>query len=186
MQDERIVELYFQRSEEAVKETEKKYGRYCHRIAFNILHSDADSEECVNDTYLRAWNGIPPANPTRLAAFLGKITRRLALNRYEKFSAQKRGGNNVTAALDELSECIPDASASKDITQELVITEALNKFLESLPEQSRIIFIRRYWYLSPIKDIAHDYSMGESKVKMILLRSRNELKKLLEEEGIII
>lgn len=186
MQDERIIRLYFQRSEDAVKETEKKYGRYCHRIAFNILHSDTDSEECVNDTYLRAWNSIPPTRPAKLSAFLGRITRHLALNRYEKSAAKKRGGGNVAAVLDELSECIPDASASQDITQEFIITETLNRFLADLPEQSRIVFVRRYWYLSPIKEIAHDYAMGESKVKMILLRTRNELKQLLEEEGIIV
>ncbi len=183
MQDEHIIGLYFSRDEKAIKETDKKYGRYCHTIAYNVLHDDGESEECVNDTYYRAWNNIPPTRPTKLSSYLGRITRHLALNRYEKMSAKKRGGGAVSAVLDELAECIPD-STSEDVTNELVITQTLNCFLGSLPEQNRKIFARRYWYMSTIKEIADEYKMGESKVKMILLRSRNELKKLLEEEGI--
>lgn len=183
MQDEHIIGLYFSRDEKAIKETDKKYGRYCHTIAYGILHDDGESEECVNDTYYKAWSNIPPTRPTKLSAYLGRITRHLALNRYEKMSAKKRGGSAVASVLDELAECIPD-STSPDITNELVITQTLNAFLAQLPEQSRKIFVRRYWYMSTIKEIADEYCIGESKVKMILLRSRNELKKLLEEEGI--
>lgn len=186
MLDEQIVGLYFERNEDAIKETDKKYGKYCHVIAYNILNDDGESDECVNDTYYKAWCNIPPTRPTKLSSYLGKITRRLALNRYEKLSAQKRGGKNIAAALDELLECIPDPTSTGDITQEFIITQALNRFLETMPEQNRKIFVRRYWYMSPIKEIAVEYRLGESKVKMILLRSRSELKKLLEEEGIII
>lgn len=183
MQDEHIIGLYFERDENAIKETEKKYGRYCHTIAYGILHDDGETEECVNDTYYRAWSSIPPTRPTKLSAYLGRITRHLALNRYQKMSAKKRGGSAVAAVLDELTECIPYSTAA-DITQEFVITQTLNSFLAELPEQNRKIFVRRYWYMSTVKEIADEYGMGESKVKMILLRSRNELKKLLEEEGI--
>lgn len=186
MLDEHIVELYFERNENAIRETDIKYGKYCRAIANNILQDDGESEECLNDTYYKAWHSIPPARPSKLPAYLGKITRRLALNRYEKMSAQKRGGGNTAAVLDELAECVPDRTSSGDITQELIITQTLNRFLEALSDQNRKIFVRRYWYMSSIKEIADEYRIGESKVKMILHRSREKLKMLLEEEGIII
>ena len=182
MQDEQIVALYLVRDENAIRETERKYGGYCMSIARNVLHSLHDSQECVNDTYMRTWNSIPPHKPVSLRAFIGRITRRLALNMCEKASAQKRGKGTVQLILDELGECIPDTSG--DVTQGFVITDALNSFLASLPEQNRNIFVRRYWYMSTVKDIAADYGMSESKVKMRLLRMRNELKAHLEKEGI--
>ncbi|MBQ5825648.1 MAG: RNA polymerase sigma factor [Clostridia bacterium] len=182
MQDEQIIALYFERDETAIKETEHKYGGYCMSIAQNILHNVHDSQECVNDTYMRMWKSIPPYKPECLRAFIGKITRRLALNMYEKASAQKRGKGTVQLVLDELDECIPDNNG--DFTQGFAITDALNSFLASLSEQNRNIFVRRYWYMSTIKDIASDYSISESKVKMRLMRMRNELRVQLEEEGI--
>ena len=186
MHDEEIVALYLERNEIAIKETERKYGGYCMTIAHNILGSFQDSQECVNDTYMRVWGSIPPNRPTSLRAFAGKITRFLALNMYEKLSAKKRGNGTVALVLDELSECIPDTDANTDITQEFIIPDAVNAFLESLPEQNRNIFVRRYWYMSSVKDIAAEYGLGESKVKMCLMRMRNELKGQLEKEGIII
>lgn len=185
MQDNEIVSLYLERNEKAIEETECKYGAYCMSIARNILHTLQDSQECVNDTYLRAWNSIPPHIPDSLRAFVGKITRRLAINMYEKSSAKKRGKDTVRLVLDELSECIPDGKDG-DITQGFVITETVNSFLAGLPEQNRNIFVRRYWYMSSVKEIASEYGIGESKVKMRLMRMRNELKNRLEEEGIII
>lgn len=184
MQDEQIIALYFGRNENAIKETEHKYGGYCMNIAQNILHSLHDSQECVNDTYMRTWNSIPPHKPDSLRAFIGRITRHLALNMYEKATAQKRGKGTVQLVLDELSECIPDTVG--DAVQGFVITDALNIFLASLPEENRRIFVRRYWYMSAVKDIAADYRMSESKVKMRLMRMRNELKIQLEKEGIVI
>ena len=170
MDDKQILDLYWERSEAAISETSKKYGKYCRYIAFNILHNDEDSEECVNDTYLRAWNSIPPNRPSVLKTFLGKITRNLSLDRYELLNAKKRNGGQMPLIFDEIQECIP--------------SDILNHFLSSLSLEQRKIFMRRYWYLSPIKEIATEYDMSESKIKMSLFRSRNELKKLLEKEGI--
>lgn len=184
MQDEKIVLMYLERNENAIKETERKYGCYCMKIAQNILYSLQDSQECVNDTYLRTWDSIPPHRPANLRAFVGRITRRLALNMYEKSSAKKRGKGTVQLVLEELSECIPDTSG--DITQSFVITDAVNAFLKNLPDENRNIFVLRYWYMNSVKDIADRYGIGESKVKMKLMRMRNELKFQLEKEGIII
>lgn len=182
MDDCRIVELYWSRDEAAIAETEKKYGRYCHAVAYRILLDRQDAEECVNDTYIRAWNAIPPHRPERLSVFLGKITRRLALNRYDKAHTQKRGGE-VALALDELSEILADQREGS-VVDELAMREAVNGFLHSLPEQSRRIFLRRYWHMMPIKEIAKEYGLGISNVKVILMRTRNAFKDYLKGEGI--
>ncbi len=184
MEDHEIVDLYWARSEDAIGETEAKYGRYCYYIAFNILHDNEDSEECVNDTYLKAWNAMPDRRPNRLSAFLGKITRNLALNRWESYHAEKRGSGQVPLALEELHECIPSAHSGEGLADELALADVLDRFLASLPKEKRRIFMRRYWYLSPIAEIAADHSMSESKVKMSLLRARNALRRVLAEEGI--
>jgi len=184
MEDNQIVNLYWARSETAISETADKYGRYCRCIAYNILHNGEDSEECVNDTYLNAWNAMPDRRPNRLSAFLGKITRNLALKRWEWYNAEKRGFGQVPLALDELQECIPSASSEDQIVDDFVLEEIFNRFLDSLPKEKRKIFMRRYWYLSPVAEIAKDYSISESKVKMSLLRSRKALKQVLEKEGI--
>ncbi len=184
MEDKKIVDLYWLRSESAIQETKTKYGNYCHTIAYNILYSYEDSEECVNDTYLRAWNSMPQHRPSVLKTFLGKITRNLALNKYKALCAGKRNYGQVPLALDELQDCIPGGDNTANTVDDLALAEIFNRFLASLPEERRKIFMRRYWYLSSIKEIANEYSMGESKVKMSLMRSRNELKTLLEKEGI--
>lgn len=184
MEDNQIVELYWARSENAISETADKYGRYCFSIARNILHSSEDSEECVNDTYLNAWNAMPDQRPDKLAAFLGRITRNLSLNRWEKYTAQKRGAGQVPLVLDELQECIPAKERTDRIVDDLVLADILNRFLASLTAEKRKIFMRRYWYLSPVTEIASDFAISESKVKMSLLRSRNELKRFLEKEGV--
>lgn len=184
MEDRQIVDLYWERSERAISETAKKYGRYCHYIAFNILHDPEDSEECVNDTYMRAWDSIPPHRPNGLKTFLGKIARNLALNRYKNLTAEKRNFGKVPLAIDELHECIPDADNVDHIVDDMMLVDIFNRFLASQSLDQRRIFMRRYWYFSSIKEISADYGMSESKVKMSLLRSRNELKKLLEKEGV--
>ena len=184
MDDIQIVDLYWQRSETAISETSNKYGKYCHYIAFNILNNNEDSEECVNDTYMQAWNSMPPHRPSVLKTFLGKITRNLALDKYKYLTAKKRNTGQMPLIFDELKECLPNLDNTENIIDDIVLTEILNRFLSSLSVEKRKIFMRRYWYLSSIKEIAADYKMNESKIKMSLLRSRNELKKLLEKEGI--
>lgn len=183
MDDNKIVDLFWARSENAVAEAEKKYARYCHSISFAILRSDEDAEECVNDTFERAWRAIPPARPQNLSAFLGKITRNLSLDRYEKYNAEKRGAGQIPLVLDELAECLPDTDSGENFADELAFKDLLNNFLRSLPAEKRKIFVRRYWYLSSIKEIAADFNLGESKVKMTLLRTRSELKEFLKKEG---
>lgn len=183
MEDQKIVDLYWERSEAAISETQKKYGRYCHYIAYQILYSDRDAEECVNDTYIKAWNAMPPHRPQRLSAFLGKITRNTALDRYESARAKKRTGE-VALILDEMEQCIPDANTSGSMADELALREAINGFLRSLPPQTRMIFVRRYWYMSPVKEIAREFNMTVSNVKVTLLRTRNRFKEYLEQEGI--
>lgn len=184
MEDSQIVDLFWARSEDAVSETANKYGKYCYYIAYSILNNHEDSEECVNDTYLNAWGAIPPHHPNRLSTFLGKITRNLSLNKWNQYNTEKRGAGQTILALEELHECIPPFSNEDQIVDDLVLVDVLNRFLATLPKEKRKIFMRRYWYLSPIKEIAADYSISEGKVKMSLLRMRNELRQILEEEGI--
>ena len=186
MDDKQILELYNERSETAISETADKYGKYCYYIAYNILYNTQDSEECVNDTYLKAWQTIPPQYPSKLSTYLGKITRNLALNRYKYYNRQKRGEGQTELVLDELLDCVPAAESTEQEVEEKILVEVLNRFLDDLPEEKMKIFMRRYWYMSPIKEIADDFAMGESKVKMILSRSRNKLKQILEKEGIIL
>ena len=183
MEDKRIIELYWQRSEEAISQTASKYGAYCRSIAWNILCNSEDSEECVNDTYLRAWDTIPPQRPRGLQTFLGKITRNLSLDRWRRNHAQKRD-SGVFLALEELEECVPGCDGN--MSEDIAVRDALNGFLDSLKPAHRKIFLRRYWYLSPVKEIAQDYGISESKVKMILLRTREKLKAHLESEGIVL
>jgi RNA polymerase sigma-70 factor (ECF subfamily) len=185
MDDQQIVDLYWKRDESAIDQTQKKYGKYCHHIAYSILYSHEDAEECVNDTYLRAWGAIPPAKPGRLSTFLGKITRNLSLDRYEKNTAQKRSGP-VELVLDELSECIPDADSALDPIDMIALGDAINAFLGGLPQKTRQIFLRRYWYMSPVKEIARDMGMSEGTVKVSLMRTRESFKAYLEKEGIVL
>ena len=184
MDDRNLIELYNQRNEAAISETQIKYGRYCFSIAYAILQSNEESEECVNDTYLKVWNSIPPHAPTRFSAFIGKIARNTAIDRYMQKRAQKRNAG-VELALDELSECLPSYSEG-NMTEELALKHAIDSFLESLPKRTRIIFMRRYWYMSSIKEIADGLSISESNVKVILMRTRERFREHLENEGIVI
>ena len=184
MEDQQIIDLYWQRSEEAIVQTDRKYGRYCRSIAYNILQNDCDSDECVNDTYMKAWSIIPPRQPSLLSALLGKITRNLALDRHKYNRAEKRGGGQVALALEELAECVPGGTDAEIILENKAIAEILNRFLQSLPQRTREIFMLRYWYLCSNKKIAESMAISESNVKMTLLRARQQLKTLLEKEGV--
>lgn len=183
MNDNQIIELYWNRNENAISETEKEYGKYLGSIAYNILQNNEDSKECVNDTYLKTWNSIPTQRPNIFRLFLGKITRNLALNKYESMKAQKRNGG-MELVLEELEECIPDKTSVDEETEYEEIVRNLNGFLEILDMQKRKIFLDRYWYLSSIKDIALKNSMTENNVKVTLHRLRNELKDYLTERGV--
>ena len=182
MEDKQIVDLYWARSESAITETEKKYGRYCHYIAYRILENDEDAKEVVNDTYLKTWNTVPPNRPDPLKPYVGMISRQLSLDRYEEYHAQKRGGQ-VMLVLDELAECIPDSNSGADIGESIALSDALTRFLRDLPQRTRSIFVRRYFYMSSVREIAKDFSMKESNVTMHLLRTRKKLEHFLKKEG---
>ena len=186
MDDRQIIALYNERSEAALSETATKYGKYCRTIAYNILYNEEDSEECVNDTWLRAWEAIPPQYPSKLSAFLGKITRNLALDRYRHNNAQLRGAGQVPLALEELMSCIPVHDDPALVLDQQFTAELINSFLAALPSESRRVFIRRYWYFSTVREIAFDFHMTQSKVKTLLYRTRQQLKAFLEQKGVYI
>ena len=181
MDDKRIIELFWERSEQAIAETDKKYGKYILHIARNILENDEDACEVQNDTYMRVWDTIPPNRPDILRAYVGTISRNLSLDRYRQKYSQKRGV--VSVAIDELGECISDTSAS-DETESARICDALNRFVAQLPARTRKIFVLRYWYMFSIEQIACEHSMKNNTVTTILFRTRKELKKFLEKEEI--
>lgn len=180
MDDQKIVALYWERSERAIRETQKKYEKYCYYIAYRILYIHEDAEECVNDTYLRAWNAMPPQKPGKLQAFLGKITRNIALNRYEYDRAEKRA-DTVRDIGEEFWECVPSEDVS--LEEEYVLRELINGFLRSLSQEQRIVFMQRYWYLCSIKEIAEQRGMSENHVKVTLHRLRERFRAYWEEEG---
>lgn len=184
MEDKEIVSLYLKRSESAVKETADKYGAYCYKIAFNILQNDSDAEETVNDTYLGVWNSIPPHIPGCFRAYIGGIARNLSLKKYRFLNTQKHGEGQVPLALQELSECIPSAKTIEEETDNKELVHILNKFLFELKTLDRRIFVKRYWYLSSVNEIAEDFGFSVSKVKSNLHRTRNRLHKYLEKEGV--
>lgn len=186
MNDTQIIDLYWTRSERAIEESDGKYGHYCHTIAYNILSNDEDSEECVSDTWLRAWNAMPPQRPSRLKAFFGKITRNLSLDCFDRRHAEKRGAGQTEAALEELQDCLPARGGEEQVIERMVLTETLNRFLKELKPEARNIFLRRYWYMSSVGEIARDFHISESKVKMTLHRTRGKLKDILEKEGALL
>ncbi|MDR0197783.1 MAG: sigma-70 family RNA polymerase sigma factor [Oscillospiraceae bacterium] len=179
MDDSEIIELFRRRSEDALTECGNRFGTYCRTIANNILGNVSDADECVNETWFKAWNAIPPAKPERLKAFLGKITRNIALDRYESARAKKRGGGMVEIALEELAD-IPAPESDEG-----EITAVINAFLRSEPAENADIFVKRYWYLRSVKAIAAEYGYNENKVTSLLLRMRGRLKQKLESEGLM-
>lgn len=184
MKDTDIVDLYLMRNEQAIAETSQKYDKYCYAIAYNILHDNEDAKECVNDTYLGAWNSIPPHRPEHLPAFLGKITRNLSLKKWRGMTADKRGGGEQTLVLDELTECIPTENAVDRVLEEKELAGIIDAFLRMTGDDERRVFICRYWYMDSINNICRQFGFGQSKVKMMLSRTRHKLLKRLEEEGV--
>ena len=185
MEDSKIVELYFDRNETAIQASQEKYGPYCLAVAQNILADQGAAEECVNDTWLRAWDAMPPHRPPPLSAFLGKITRDLALNRWRGRRAAKRGEGEVPLALVELEECLAGGETPEELLDAKALGEAVTAFLQTQPVLKRIIFVRRYWYLNSVPVIARHLSTSESKVKSTLYRMRQELREKLEKEGLV-
>ena len=183
MDDRRIVELYWQRSESAVSETAAKYGDYCSCIAYNILYNREDAEECVNDTYLDAWNSMPPHRPLILSTFLGKITRRISLDCWRRKHAAKRGGGEMELVFDELEDCIADGGNTESAMEQQEMARIIGEFLDALPATERRIFLRRYWFMDSIAGIALDFDFTESKTASILHRIRQKLRSKLESEG---
>ena len=185
MEDSRIVELYWQKNSDAIQESSSKYGAYCFTIANNILHSKEDSEECVNDTWLHAWNAIPPYKPTKLQMFLAKITRNISFNRFNARSAEKRGGGEINLVLDELEECV---AIETDIEREFearALEQCVRLFVRSLPERDGNVFVRRYFFAETVSEIAKRYGLTENNVMVILSRTRKKLKSHLIKEGFI-
>jgi len=183
MNDSQIIDLYWNRNQEAIPETDKKYGRYCSKIAYNILENNEDTEECVNDTYLHTWNAIPPSRPEILSAFLGKIARNLAINMYKRSRTEKRGGGELPVVLDELEEVVSGSdSVEQEINKKELVT-AIEGFLDGLTKDKREIFIKRYWYAESVTDIAEHYGMTAGAVSTQLSRMRDRLKDYLVERG---
>ena len=185
MIDKHIIQLFFERSEDAIRITAETYGRYLYSIAYRILSDDEESEETVNDTYYGAWKVIPPKQPDSLKLFLARITRNISLDRLEYLLAKKRN-RDMEILLDELQESMIVQNSTEQRIEQQIITDSLNRFLESLDQESRMIFIERYWYMKPVKEIAQVWQCSESKVKSILFRTRKKLKVWLEREGIAI
>ena len=183
MNDLEIIELYFSRDEEAIKQTDIKYGKLCHSVAFNILNNNEDSEECVNDTYQAVWTSIPPNRPAILSTYLGKITRRICLKVLRNRDAQKRGNGELALSLEELHECISSDFDVDDTVgfKELVAT--INRFLSQLPISERRVFVLRYWHTYPIDTICEQLGCSKSKVESMLHRTRSKLRKQLIKEG---
>lgn len=182
MDDLKIIELYFKRNEQAIKETDTKYGKLCRSIAYNILNNSEDSEECVNDTYVGIWNAIPPARPNNLMAFICKIARNLSLRRLEFMKREKRSAD-MLVSLEELEAVLPDEKCAVDMSDD-DIGKLISSFLRSQKEESRNVFIRKYYFFDSITEIAKRYSFTESKVKNMLFYTRNKLKDYLIKEGV--
>lgn len=183
MEDKDIIQLYWSRNDHAIRATAEKYGRYCRSIAKNILNNEEDAEECVNDTYLNAWNTMPPHWPNQLSTFLGKITRNLSFNKYKHDRTEKRGGGEIALVLDELIDFVSDSDSVEQIVDRRELIEAINTFVRGLSAQKRSLFVRRYWYADPVTKIAEAHGMQAGNVSKILERTRKQLKAYLTERG---
>lgn len=183
MTEQNILDLYFERDGNAIYETDLKYGNYCYAVAYNILLDNEDSEESVNDTYLETWNRIPPTRPNSLKAYLGKLCRNISISRFRNKSTQKRGGNEVSLCLDELSECIPSGLDLQRSLETKELVDLLNHFLFNLPDRERNIFTARYWYAMATPEISRAFGINENTVKTILRRTRKALLETMKKEG---
>lgn len=181
MDDSKIIDLYWQRDERAISETDGKYGTFCYSLAYRILEQHQDAEECVSDTWLRAWNAMPPQRPNRLQQFLARITRNLAFDRWRAHRAGKRCA--LTVALDELESCLPAPDGVEEPLRQKELSEALSRFLNALPARERGIFLRRYFYVESTKEIAERCGLKESHVLTLLSRTRKKLREQLRKEG---
>ncbi|MBE6609003.1 MAG: sigma-70 family RNA polymerase sigma factor [Ruminococcaceae bacterium] len=185
MNDERIIELFFERSEEAVSALNEKYGRICHTLSYNIVGNNQDAEECVNDAYLGAWNAIPPARPNPLLAFICKIVRNISLKRYEKNTAAKRN-SRYDVALEELENCLSSSTEIDSEISENELTKIIEAFLDTLVKENRVIFLRRYWFSDSYADIAKQVGLTEKNVSVRLTRIRKELREYLTEREVLL
>lgn len=183
MEDCEIIRLFFERDEKALRETQKKFGAYCRSIAFNILNNSEDAEECVNDTYMRAWENIPPTKPASLGAYLGRIAKNLALNRINFFGYEKRGGGSKELSFDELDEFVSGESSVESEAERKEIIAAVNEFLRSLPLKKQQLFIGRYWGMCSQAQLAKRFGMSENTVAVNLGRTRKKLKEYLKKRG---
>lgn len=183
MEDNAIIQLFLARNEQAIAKTAAKYGHYCRSIAMNILADPRDAEECVNDTYLQAWNAIPPHTPSPLSTFLGRITRNLSFNRYKHNAAQKRGGGEIPLVLEELSFCVSGQDDPSQAYDRKELIAAINAWLRHLPPRSRHIFLCRYWFTDSITDISRRFGISQGAVSMTLQRLRNKLQQHLAQRG---
>lgn len=185
MEDEKIIELFFERSELALKEVDIKYGRTCHNISYNILHNDLDAEECVNDTYLGAWNAIPPARPNPLLTFLCKIVRNISLKRYELNTAIKRN-STYDIAMEELENCLASPNTVEDELAGKELAHIIEGFLDTLSVENRVIFLRRYWFSDTYSDIAQRVGLTEKNVSVRLTRTRKQLREYLFQKEVLV
>ena len=185
MDDKTILDLYWQRSEQAIAETDTKYGAYCFCIANNILNNREDSQESVSDTYLAAWNSMPPKRPAILSAFLGKITRYISLDHWKKRSRLKRGGGEIDLCLEELGECVSGQESTEDKVIRRETISAINHFLDTLSETERKVFLCRYWYLESVKDIAKRFGLTSNRTSVMLRRVRQKLNTCLAKESLL-
>lgn len=185
MEDYEIVDLYWNRNQTAIECTEKKYGKFLQKIAMNILSNLCDSEECVNDTYHKAWNTIPPTRPDSLQAYLGKIVRNLALSVYRMRHAAKRN-DSLQVAFDELEECVAHMEDVESQMEQKFLTESINNWLHTLKEEDMALFVRRYWNGDSVDSIARSWSVRSNKLSVRLCRLRKELKDYLEKEGVTV
>ena len=185
MDDAQIVELYWTRKESAIDETETKYGSYCRSIALNILHNPEDAAESVNDTWLDAWNSMPPHRPSVLSAFLGKLTRRISIDKWRRQNAKKRGDGQMPLVLAELEDCISDGKSIEEETERKLLNEVIAAFVKNLPDTEQKVFLCRYWYMDSVSSIATRFRFSESKVKSMLYRTREKLRVRLEKEGLV-
>ena len=182
MEDSEIISLFFARSEQAVAELDRQYGAAVKKTAANILPDRLDAEECVNDTYLRVWNSIPPQRPNPLVSFVCKITRNLALDRYRSSRAEKRNGS-LDLVLDEMEDCIPSTMNVETELEAKELTAAINRFLAALPREDRLLFVRRYWYGDPVSDLAAQTNSSANRISVRLFRLREKLRNTLKKEG---
>lgn len=182
MEDSEIVALYWARDEAAIEETQRKYGPLCRSLAKSILQADEDAEECVNDALHHAWNAIPPQRPDRLGAWLGKVTRNLALNLWDKNRAQKRYGG-IEALLDELADCVPAPGGVERELEGQELSAAIDRWLRALPREDRVLFLRRYWYGAELRELAVERGVSPNRLAQKMLRLRRSLKNTLEKGG---